>query len=204
MNAVLSWRTYFVETDLDPLDLELRTKFVDYKLEDSVVVDTVARRLPPVRRGHAARSVSSVALLGHWGMRPNLGRPLRNHERLFGWLHAIKPGLVVHVSEAENSRYCGFLERVPKGTSALDWPSIGLVPIVGRDGMFRACMTIEGTAETLVARPDHRDARFRQRAGVAGYMYRDLDRDTYEYAAFSRRRWAEISRWLNHWLPRGE
>jgi hypothetical protein len=204
MNAALSWRMYFTDGDLGPLDLELRHKFSNYKLEDATVIDTVANRLPPGQDGRTARSLSSVALLGHWGTGPDLGRPLQSHEQVFGWLHALAPGLVLHLFPGNSSRYCGFLERVPKGESAFGRPTISLVPIVGRGELFSASMNLDGVAETRAACPQDRNAKLYEAAGVAGYMYRDLDRDTYEYGAFSKDRWAELSRWLDHWLPRGE
>jgi hypothetical protein len=166
------------------------------------VKDAVWGRLPPVLpKSPVGQSKSSLALLGRWGVGPSVSTPLEDQERLFGWLYAIVAGLVLHVpAPGCDARYSGFLERNEKST--LDWPSIRLIPLVGRGQIYQGQMTIEGVEEVLGACPSHRNARMYKGVGVAGFMYRDVDRDTYEYGVFDAERWRQMTRWLDRWLPR--
>lgn len=191
-----SWRLYFNEEQLAAIEAGV--------LRGESVQDAVWGRLPPaLPKSPVGQSNSSLALLGRWGVGPSVSMPLKDHERVFGWLHAFAPGLVLHVpAPGCDARYSGLLERNEKSTGTLDWPSIRLIPLIGRDRPFRGQMAIEGVEEVLGACPSHRNARMYKQAGVAGFMYRDVDPDTYEYGVFDPERWQQMTQWLDHWLPR--
>lgn len=198
--SVPTWHDFIKPADM----ARLVTVVASLDLRQSGAVREIVRALPPkVPKDPLSRSGSSKAVLGYRGISPVLGKPWEDHECLFGWLYGVKPGLVLHVPWESDSLYCGFLERKQWQSAGFRHREIGLASILGGSN-FLGSMTIEDVAESLADRSSDAQnvAHHYARHGIAAYMERNVDRDATQRVAFSPGRWAEMTEWLDHWLPR--